>query len=303
MSRVLIVATGRGGPVGGAFSAHGEADVRRVLVGGDLAQMALAALKGGAGEVVCVRVNQATPATLSLGNLQLTARNPGQAGDATLAKRYLEASGKTALELRNPVTGEHERYGALPDLETTVQAVNRGAVAYAAPLTGAPTLCNWHFFDGGDEGGADWEAALAVGANLVKADSASVGTADAAIINRAEGWLRCPLYVGAGAYATKGPLLHATYALAGRVSRARIVCNTVTEEDMQTHRAITMPAYHLAAFAAGLCAAGRDPGPVESPFPALGFILSEEDVAALSEKGVLPAPFDHLSETYRLLFR
>lgn len=299
LNRVLVVATGRGGAVGEPVSVYTEADVRRVLVGGDLAHMALSALRAGADRALCVRVNDASAATCDLGDLHLTAKNPGQIGDAVLVRRYAEPSGKVALELRNPVTGEHERYGALPSLAATMRALSGSRVATAETRPKARILTDWTFFDGGSEGEADWESALELADNM-DAHSAVLGSGEPEIVTRAERTLPAPLYVGAGVHMTKGPLLNATYKIADAAQSARVVCNSVIDRDMQTHRDVTMPAYYLAAYAAGLYAKGERGTGLEVNFPKLGYIFSEDDVAAMTARNIIPAPYDHLTERYLL---
>ncbi|MHA0048662.1 phage tail sheath subtilisin-like domain-containing protein [Deinococcus sp. PEB2-67] len=127
---LVIIATGRGGGVGSVTHLTSSKQVTAALVSGDLAHMTRIALGAGATDVYSIRVNQATAATLDLGDLVLSARNFGLIGRALQAQRTVSALRADAddLVLRHGTTGQQETYTALgPVIDVTFRGAGSNA--------------------------------------------------------------------------------------------------------------------------------------------------------------------------------
>lgn len=295
---VLLLATSRGGPVHAPRRVTGLTAVKDALVGGDAALMAVAAFHAGASVVASVRVNEATPASLHLGDMRLTSQEAGQIGAATIARRDT----RTRLRLRNPVLGATETHQG-DDLDALMASVNTGTLVTAQPAPDAPRFTpHGQFLDEGDDGPTPtldtWLAAAAAAEN---ARTVVVGSGDPQVVAAVTNALpNARVYAGPDRIIAKTDLKSAALAIAAAAPTARVVCNTVMLTDTQTNRAQDFPAYVLAAYAAGLWARGHRSGPHPVNLRRLGFVLDDTDELELEAGGVITVRYDHDQETYSL---
>lgn len=173
---VGIVATGRGGPVGAAVRIRTAWQITQILQGGAAAHMAKLAMDGGAAEIIVARVNKATPATLDVGDLKLTHRNPGVNGNRTQFRRSISTVRSDALDLsiRDGVTGTVENYRAVgPLLDVKYVGADEAPTCTISTASGVVTI------------------ALAAGAGeglTLTSDTVSNIQQAAAVINASSAW-------------------------------------------------------------------------------------------------------------------
>lgn len=295
---VLVLATGRGGPVGAPVDVRSLEEVKTVLVGGDAALMAIAALQGGAASVTSIRVNDATTATLDLGDIVLSSRVPGQLGDATHVRR----DGLHHLTVRNAILGVTEQHsgGSVDDLTASIQ---RGRILDARPGGGSPRVPRGGtFLDGGIDEPAPEPLRWSELARLKRSiTTVVVGSAEPMVVAAVTS-ARCAtdrVYAGPHRPLAKTELTSAAIAIARAAPSARVVCNTVLLEDPQSGRAHDHPSYVLAAYAAGLWASGRHDD-LSVRLPRLGFHFDQADDVGLEAAGVIVTRFEQEREVFVL---
>lgn len=140
--RAIVIAEGRGGVVGAITSVASERDVIRDLVSGPAAQLALTHVKRGV-PVDVIRVNKATPAGATLGDVDLTARVYGLAGRALQVERYTNATRADAQDvvIRNTRTNETETYSRLgPAFDVRYAGTGTTPTVTVALVSGVPTV-------------------------------------------------------------------------------------------------------------------------------------------------------------------
>lgn len=143
LRRMVIVDVARGGVVGGVTTVSSERDVQVKLAGGSGAQLCLTALKRGVPNVDFVRVNAATPATLDLGDIVLTAVGYGLQGRALQARRSVSAARADAhtLTLNDTRTGRTETYESLgPVLDVRYAGIGTAPAITVSKASGVTTV-------------------------------------------------------------------------------------------------------------------------------------------------------------------
>ncbi len=145
-SRALaILAPAQGGEVGGVTRITRFSEIREKLVGGVGAKLAEVAMGpsgevGGATDIYFVRVNQATPATLDLGDVVLEAKVAGRVGNAVRALRIANGDAYD-LQVEDTYRGLAEAYKGLgPVLELTYEGTNASPSAAVTDNAGVKTL-------------------------------------------------------------------------------------------------------------------------------------------------------------------
>lgn len=140
--RMLVIDVARGGTVGGITTVRNASEVLTQLVGGSGAQLAMKGVNRG-NVVDFIRVNKATPATLNLGDVTLTAVGYGLQGRSLMARRTASTARPDAVDvyLKDSRTGRTEPYLNLgPVLDIRYAGTGTAPTVTATLTSGVMTL-------------------------------------------------------------------------------------------------------------------------------------------------------------------
>ncbi|ABW35081.1 hypothetical protein Dgeo_3040 (plasmid) [Deinococcus geothermalis DSM 11300] len=295
---LAIVASARGGTVGGITRVL-AGDEARLLRGGVGAQMARAAFEHGMKEVLFVRVDQATPATLDLGAGVLYAVNPGRASSALQGKTAPNVARPDALDLflKDASGGEQDEVyrmiGPLLDLSYVGRGSNPAGQLDLDPEDGSVTLS---LRADGDPG-----ATLSVNSNAVPtvAEAVEAINRSASWTARAVGQPATPLNVAdagplafGGARAEMGAMLAAAPVAATIYGSARLLALILEQQPSRMAR-LTEPVQALLV---------SDPGASAAAGPVGLRITGAYEFFQGGEDGPVPSANDYI-DALRLLER